>query len=87
MVRPSNARRTRTPHERQQLERVLEQLVAPSRRRELPAVQLVLALEPRRAEPAHRAATREHVERRDDLPEVREVAVGDAGDEHAEPCP
>ena len=44
----------------------------------------MLALEPRRAEAAHRAPAGQDVERRDDLREVREVAVRDAGDERAE---
>ena len=82
---PVEARRARAPHERQQLERVLEPRVALGERRELPAVEAVLALEPSRPDPAHGAPAGEHVERRDDLREVRDVAVGDAGDERAEP--
>ena len=78
------ARRARAPHQRQQLERVLEQRVALAQRREVPAVEAVLALEPRGAEAAHRAAAGEHVERRDDLREVGEVAVRDPGDERPE---
>ena len=78
------ARRARAPHERQQLERVLQQRVAVRARREVPAVELVLALKPGRAEAAHRAPAAQHVERGDDLREVREVAVRDAGDERAE---
>ena len=42
------ARRARAPHQRQQLERVLQQRVALAQRRERPAVELVLALEPAR---------------------------------------
>jgi hypothetical protein len=79
------ARRALAPHERQQLERVLEAGVALGARLKVPAVQRMLALEPRRAQAAHRAPTRQHVERRDDLREVRDVAVGDAGDERPEP--
>src|SRR5215217_5024218 len=81
------ARRPRSPHQRQQLERVLEPREALGQRRELPAVEPVLALEPGRADPAQRAAARQHVERRDDLREVGDVAVRDAGDERAEPDP
>ena len=53
--------------------------------REVPAVGPVLVGEPGQAEAAHRAAAGQHVEGRDDLPEVRDVAVGDAGDQRAEP--
>ena len=77
------ARRARAPHQRQQLERVLEAGVALAQRREVPAVEAVLALEPGGAEAAHRAAAGEHVERRDDLRQVGDVAVRDAGDERA----
>ena len=56
-------RRALAPHQRQQLEGVLEQLVAAGDGREVPAVQLVLAPEPRRAEPAERPPARQHVER------------------------
>ena len=81
------ARRARAPHQRQQLQRVLEPREALAQRRELPAVERVLALEPARAEPAQRAPAGDDVERRHQLRQVREVAVGDAGDQRAEPDP
>src|SRR4051812_47226047 len=48
-------RRARPPHERQQLERVLEAGEALFQRRELPAVETVLALEPAGPDAAQRA--------------------------------
>ena len=78
------ARSARAPHERQQLERVLQAGEALGERREVPAVQPVLALEPGGAESAHGAPAGDDVERREDLGEVAEVAVRDAGDERAE---
>ena len=77
-------RRALAPHQREQLEGVLEQLVAAGDRREVPAVQLVLAPEPRRAEAAERPPARQHVEGGDDLGQVGDVAVRDAVDERAE---
>ena len=77
-------RRALAPHQRQELEGVLEQLVAAGDGREVPAVELVLAPEPRRAEATERAAARQHVEGGDDLGEVGDVAVRDAVDERAE---
>ena len=86
IVRPSNARRALAPHQRQQLERVLQALVAlapaagtPTRRARARA-----RTTPRRGrssarppDSTSRVATT--------FAEVREVAVGDAGDERAEP--
>src|SRR3954447_15149407 len=77
-------RRAGAPHEREQLEGVLETGEALAQRREVPAVEAVLALEPAGAEAAQRAAARQHVERRDDLRQVGDVAVRDAGDERPE---
>src|SRR6266508_3142085 len=51
----------RPPQHRQQPQRVLEQPVPLAHRRELPAVRLVLGLEPREPQPAHRPAAAEHV--------------------------
>ena len=48
---PLEAWRPRPPHEGQQLERVLQARQALGERRELPPVQVVLALKPGRAEP------------------------------------
>src|ERR671914_1291045 len=79
------ARRAGPPQERQQLERVLEPVEALGERREVPAIQLVLALEPGRAEPTQRPAAGEHVEGGQDLPEVGDVAVADPGHERAQP--
>ena len=78
-------RRALAPHQRQQAQGVLEQVVAAGDGREVPAVELVLAPEPRRPEPAERPATRQHVERGDDLRQVGHVAVRDAVDQRAEP--
>ena len=52
-------RRPRSPHQREQLQRVLEQRVPACVRRELPAVELVFALEPRGAHTADGAPVRD----------------------------
>ena len=75
------------PQERQELERVLQQRVALGAGWEVPAVGRVLLLEPAQPQAADRPAAREHVERGRDLPEVGDVAVGDARDHRAEPDP
>jgi hypothetical protein len=73
------------PHISGSSERVLEQRVALGEGREIPAVQPVLALEPGGADATDRAAAREYVECRDDLCEVRDVAVRDPSDERPQP--
>ena len=84
---PLEARGARPPHQRQELKRVLEPVGALAERRELPPVQPVLALEPGRPEPAHRAPTGHDVEGRDHFRQVSDVPVGDPGDERAQPDP
>ena len=77
-------RRALPPHQGEQLQRILEERIALVHRRKRPAVGVMLRLEPAEAEAADGTPGREHVERRDDLREVRDVPIGDAGDERAE---
>src|SRR5205823_2231700 len=77
-------RRTRPPQEREDLQRVFEEGVALRERREVPAVGPVLALEPGGADPAHGPTAGEDVEGGEDLAEVSDVPVGDAGDQGAQ---
>ena len=86
-VRPSKRGEPGPPQQRQQLEGVLQQLVATGDRRELPAVEVVLPLVPRQPDAAERPAAAHHIEGRDLLAELGDLPVGDAVDQGAESDP
>ncbi len=75
------------PHLLADLDGLLKALEPLGERRVRHAERAVLALVPGRADAEHRPAAGQDVERGDDLREQAGVAVGDAGDEQAEPQP
>ena len=75
------------PQQRQQLQRVLEQRVAVRARRERGSRRPRARPRTTPARARRPPAAAQHVERRDHLPQVRDVAVRDAGDQRAQPHP